>query len=392
MVSYISADYIYTIIGPPIKNGVIGLDADRTIVEILTAEEAIEKQHLDIKKYHGIIIPGFVNTHCHLELSNLRGRIPKHTGLPAFVQEVMKLRITDEYELDSAMMRADREMFACGIVAVGDISNQISSRITKRGSLIHYHTFVETIGFNPETYQSAFGRSLALKKEFSPLPASLTPHAPYSVSTPLFQALKLRAEEEDAIVSIHNQECEDENAFFEGKKGKFLDLYATLGLDIDFFEPSGKTSLQSYLPLLSKQQRTLLVHNTFSAKEDVQFATQAHEKLYWCLCPNANLYIENKLPDVPMLMQEGVKITLGTDSLASNDELSIFSEMMTLQDSFAVAVGELLKWATLNGAEYLGIDDRFGSLEIGKRPGINLLTFEEKNGKISLLGFGRRLY
>ncbi|HEX8608896.1 MAG TPA: amidohydrolase, partial [Pedobacter sp.] len=115
MVSYISASFIYTIVGPPIKNGVVGLDSDGTIVEVLTAEEASVKQHIDIKYYKGLIVPGFVNTHCHLELSNLKGAIAKHTGLPAFVQEVMNLRVSDEYELDSAMLRADREMFACGI-------------------------------------------------------------------------------------------------------------------------------------------------------------------------------------------------------------------------------------------------------------------------------------
>ena len=392
MVSYISASYIYPIIGPPIKNGVVGLDADGTIVEVLTPEEAGAKGEINVKRYEGLIVPGFVNTHCHLELSNLKGEIPKHTGLPVFVQKVMDLRTADEYVLDSAMLRADHEMFSCGIVAVGDISNQIASRTTKRGSLIYYHTFVEALGFNPETYQASFERALSLKDDFAPLPASLTPHAPYSVSAPLFEALKNIAEEENTIVSIHNQESADENEFFQEKEGGFLELYYMLGLDIEFFESSGKTSIQNYLPQLSSQRPTLLVHNTFTSKEDVIFATKNHQQLYWCLCPNANLYIENRLPDVPMLVEAGAKITLGTDSLASNDALSIFSEMITLQDNFQIPVADLLKWGTLNGAEYLGLDSRFGSLEVGKRPGINLLSFEEKDGKVRLLDFSRRLY
>jgi cytosine/adenosine deaminase-related metal-dependent hydrolase len=392
MVSYISASYIYTIVGPPIKNGVVGLEADGTIVEILTADEASLKQHIDIKHYEGMIVPGFVNTHCHLELSNLKGAIAKHTGLPAFVQEVMDLRSADEYVLDSAMLRADKEMFSCGIVAVGDISNQIASRMTKRGSLIYYHTFVETLGFNPETHETAFERALNLKNDFAPLPASLTPHAPYSVSVPLFEALKNIAEVENTFVSIHNQESAEENALFQEKEGGFLELYFMLGLDIEFFEPSGKTSLQTYLPQLSNQQRTLLVHNTYTSKDDIAFANSINKQIYWCLCPNANLYIENRLPDVPLLIEADAKITLGTDSLASNDGLSIFSEMMTLQQNFEISVDELLKWATINGAEYLGIQNRFGSLETGKKPGINLLNFEEKDGKVSLVDFSKRLY
>jgi cytosine/adenosine deaminase-related metal-dependent hydrolase len=392
MVSYISASYLYPIIGPPIKNGVVGLDADGTIIEVLTPEEAGAKGKINVKRYEGLIVPGFVNTHCHLELSNLKGEIPKHTSLAVFVQKVMDLRTVDEYVLDSAMLRADHEMFSSGIVAVGDISNQIASRTTKRGSLIYYHTFVEAIGFNPETYQASFERALSLKDDFAPLPASLTPHAPYSVSTSLFQALKNIAEEENTIVSIHNQESADENEFFQEKEGGFLELYRTLGLDIGFFKPSGKTSLQTYLPQLSSQRPTLLVHNTFSSKEDVVFANENHQQLYWCLCPNANLYIENRLPDVPMLMEAGAKITLGTDSLASNDALNIFSEMITLQQNFDIAVADLLKWGTLNGAEYLGLAHRYGSLEAGKRPGINLLSFEEKDGEVILLDFKRRLY
>ncbi|MES2828185.1 MAG: amidohydrolase family protein [Bacteroidota bacterium] len=396
MVSHISASYVYTIAGPPIQNGVVGLDAEGTIIEVLTPAEAEELGIADVKHYDGLIVPGFVNTHCHLELSNLKGAIAKHTGLPAFVQQVMDLRageeFTDEYMLDSAMLRADKEMFECGIVAVGDIANQSASRMTKRGSLIHYHTFVEAIGFNPETVQLALQRAVALKKEFEPLPASIVPHAPYSVSAGLFEELKKIAEEENSIVSIHNQETPHENAFFEEKEGEFLELYYMLALDIEFFQPSGKTSLQTYLSMLSGLQPTLLVHNTFTSAEDVAYAIGLHKNLYWCLCPNANLYIENTLPNVPMLRDAGASITLGTDSLASNDRLSIFAEMMTLQDRFDISADELLKWATWNGAEFMGLGNRLGTLQPGKRPGINLLGFSELNGKIKLEEFSRRLY
>lgn len=180
--------------------------------------------------------------------------------------------------------------------------------------------------------------------------------------------------------------------FFERKEGGFLKLYELLGLDIGFYEPSGKTSLQTVLPMMSDRLRTLLVHNTMSSNADVAFATAMHPLLYWCLCPNANLYIENRLPDVNMLRSAGVKITLGTDSLASNTRLSIFAEMLCLQENFEIPVEELIQWATGNGAEFLGIGNRYGSLEAGKRPGINLLDFEELNGKVVLGREMRRLY
>jgi len=144
--------------------------------------------------------------------------------------------------------------------------------------------------------------------------------------------------------------------------------------------------------MLSDKQKTLLVHNTFTSKADVEFAEAYHPNLYWCLCPNANLYIENRLPDVDMLRNAGVKITLGTDSLASNNRLSIFAEMQTLQINFGIDFDDLLKWGTINGAEFLGVEERYGSLEPGKRPGINLVDFEEISGIIMLGSRVERLF
>ncbi|ETZ24612.1 amidohydrolase family protein [Pedobacter sp. V48] len=392
MISYISASYVFPVVGPPIKNGVIGVEIDGTITSVLTPEEAENEKIKGITHYEGLLVPGFVNTHCHLELSHLKGQIETRTGLLGFVQAIMKLRTSDEDALDLAMLRADREMFENGIVAVGDISNQIISRGTKLGSPIYYHTFLEVMGFNPLTAKESITRALEFKEKFEPLKVSIVPHAPYSVSAELFKELRDNGETKAELLSIHNQETEDENLFFEHKEGGFLELYKILGLDIDFYEASGKTSLQTFLPMLSGQQKTLLVHNTFTSKADVEFAEAYHPNLYWCLCPNANLYIENRLPDVDMLRNAGVKITLGTDSLASNNRLSIFAEMQTLQINFGIDFDDLLKWGTINGAEFLGVEERYGSLEPGKRPGINLVDFEEISGIIMLGSRVERLF
>jgi len=392
MVSYISASYVYTLVGPPIQNGVLAMDAEGTIVEVFTAEAAIAAGLEQVKHHEGLLVPGLINTHCHLELSHMKGRIPKHSGLPEFVQRVIKQRGADAYEVDAAMWAADKEMFENGIVAVADISNQLVSKMTKRGSLIHYHTFLEVMGFNPATARQAMQGALELKEAFEPLSTSIVPHAPYSVSKELFDELKMNAGSETGPLSIHNQETADENAFFESKTGAFLGLYEFLGLDIGFYQPSGKTSLQSFLPLLPKGHKTLLVHNTFTDLADILFAKAHHPNLYWCLCPNANLYIENRLPDVNLLKQAGLKITLGTDSLASNDQLSIFSEMKTLQTHFRLSTDELLTWATVNGAEFLGLEMRYGSFEKGKKPGVNLLDFTQKDGAIVLGDWIKRLF
>lgn len=375
MLKYFSADWIFPVKTSPIKNGVISVSLDGEINEILTADIA-ETRNLKVERYKGSIVPGFINTHCHLELSHLLSQIPERTGLVEFVQSIIKSRHADSEQINTAMQNADAEMLENGIVAVGDISNQTASKEIKQNSKIYYYTFVEAMGFNPERANAIMEYATGIKNEFSPLPASVVPHAPYSVSHELFSLINEVAEKEETLISVHNQETTDENDFFNSKSGGFLELYKFLGLDIAFFEPSRKTSLQSWLPYV-KKQKTLLVHNTVSSKADVEFAKQSHPDLYWCLCPQANLYIENSLPDVNLFIEEGIKITLGTDSLASNHQLNILSEMKTLQQHKNIAFENLLLWATFNGAEFLGLNDRFGSIEVGKIPGLNLIQLSE---------------
>ena len=375
MLKYFSANWIFPVSAPAIKNGVIVVNQDGEIKDILT-ESAAQKLDVMIKKYQGAIVPGFINTHCHLELSHMAGQIPEQTGLVEFVQSIIKSRQADTEQIKLAMQKADKQMFDNGIVAVGDISNHIGSKEIKQQSKIYYHTFVEAMGFNPEKANTIMDYSTSIKNEFSPLPASVVPHAAYSVSERLFGLINNAAETENAFISVHNQETASENDFFQDKTGGFLALYKFLGLDIEFFKPTGNTSLQSWLPFI-KKQKTLLVHNTVSSKADVEFAEKSHQNLYWCLCPQANLYIENTLPDVDLLISENVKITLGTDSLASNHQLNILSEMKTLQEHKKVDFDKLLQWATHNGAEFLGLSQQFGTLQTGKKPGLNLIQLSE---------------
>lgn len=390
MGSYLSASRVYPVSAPSLKNGVIALADDGTIIAVLTADEAEEQEIRGIKYYDGVLVPGLINTHCHLELSHLAGKIAEHTGLPGFVQQVMQQREASSAEIEEAMIRADAEMYANGIVAVGDISNQAISRSVKLQSGLYYHTFVEAMGFNPVRAAEIIEKAGQVKDTFAPLKATIVPHAPYSVSEALFKEIFHTSGAENDTVSIHNQETPDENAFFEQGTGHFLKLYEFLGLDISFFKPAGKSSLQTYLPFLSTLPKTLLVHNTFTSKADLEFAGSLHPNLYWCLCPNANLYIENRLPDVQLLKDAGVKITLGTDSLASNHQLSILAEMSILQEQKGLPFDDLLLWATLNGAGFLGVDLQFGSFDSGKKPGINLIE-DLDEGRITAQTRIRRL-
>ena len=158
--------------------------------------------------------------------------------------------------------------------------------------------------------------------------------------------------------------------FLEGK-GLLFDMINKM--PNSKFLPTGKASLPSYLGYLPNASKVLLVHNTFSRAEHLQLLKNKDISLV--LCPNANKYIENKLPDVPMFVKEGLNLALGTDSLASNHKLSILEEMKTLITSFPdITFEKILQWSTLNGAKALGMEANIGSFEVGKKPGINLIS------------------
>jgi len=368
------ADYIFPVCADPIKNGIVTVDDAGKIISV-TDQNNPEVTQVPVKKVNGAICPGFINAHCHVELSHLKGRINPHTGLVDFIKQVQKLRNADEKEITDAAAKADSDMRENGIVAVGDIVNANTTAALKANSKLHYHSFVEMFGFLPGQAKEAFDKAIDILNEYKPQPCSITPHAAYSVSKELFKLIRKYSQDKPNLISIHNQESEEENKFYRYKLGGFNGLYDHFGINISSFKPQARNSLQSIIPLLSNKQDILLVHNTYTNLKDIYFLKRFEHKTHWCFCPNANLYIENRLPKIELFLNQGFNITLGTDSLASNSKLCILNEMRTIQSKYThLATASLIEWGTLNGAKFLGIDDEKGTLEVGKTPGLNLIT------------------
>lgn len=325
----------------------------------------------DLIKYEGLLMPGMVNAHCHLELSHLRSQVEEGSGLLRFLLSVVALRdkFTPEEKL-KAIEHAETEMISNGIVAVGDICNTLDTLMQKSKSSMDYHSFAECFGLREEKAQEIVNAAKIIQHEFSMHhQSSVVLHAPYSISQSLIR--EVDNESSGRITCIHNQESAAENQLFLNKTGDFLQLLEAIHFDKNDFSIEYKTSLQTYLPKFIHQQKVILVHNTFTEKDDLDLAAVTGKDLYWCLCPNANLYIENALPDIELLMNNQCTIVLGTDSLASNHHLSIWEEMRTIhRHKPEIPVEAMLKWATGNGAKALGMDYKLGSFEKGKLPGI----------------------
>lgn len=210
-------------------------------------------------------------------------------------------------------------------------------------------------------------RDKALQLE---LPVSAVPHAPYSITPELFDAIT-RLNTDSDPVSLHNQETLDELLLFKGKQGGFIPFYKDFGINLEEFKPETDSSLLYALHHMNKYAPTLLVHNTFTTSADILNANQLQDNLYWCTCPNANLYIENRLPDYSIFRAQNCRMTIGTDSLSSNYQLDIVEEIKTIKAHFPeIPFEELLSWATLNGARFLRVDGELGSLTPGKKPGL----------------------
>lgn len=356
------------------QNASVEYNLDGTIVRLRPATEAI---------LPGLVMPAFINAHCHLELSHLKGQIPKHTGLVDFLLNINSLRANPpEEEIHLNMQEAEKAMIENGIAAVGDISNKTDSLAIKKNKKLNYHTFVETFGLSEEKSLDRFSQSLFVFNAFQKLlPTSLVLHAPYSISESL---LKLADDfNRNKISTFHNQECDAENELIQDAKGDFLRLLNRI-IPGFVLPPKHKPSLQYMLEKLDHTKHLILVHNTVTNLSDVKNAKKFSKDLFWCLCPNANLYIENKLPDINMLKEQNCKIVLGTDSLASNDSLSIWSELCTIKKHFPyLKWSELLRWSTIHGAEALQMNHMLGSFEKGKKPGIIHLPYFNMNEILS---------
>ena len=365
----ISADYIFPGNASPIKNGVVIYDSKGRIDAVLNPEiDAINWD--DVEIFDGLICPGFVNTHCHLELSHLKGKINEATELHGFVKEIVAVRNNaSEQEKLTAIDLANNEMIDNGIVAVGDIANGNSTFSCKEKSVISYHTFLEVFSLNPAMANDAINNANILKSSYHNNNISITPHSPYSLSEELSNMVN---NESGNILTIHNQETASENELFLKKSGKLYDQLSSFSEDIKNWVPTGKNSLPSYLPNYNSDKKILLVHNTFTNSEDIAYAKEYSSNIYWCFCPNANEYIESKQPDYSLFKNE--KCTIGTDSLASNWSLSVLDELKTISKKNAtISLETLIKWATFNGAQFLGFN-LLGSIEKGKTPGLNLIT------------------
>jgi aminodeoxyfutalosine deaminase len=363
-----SAQYIITNSGPPLKRAIITTEDDGTILCIEDTGGNLEEKH-SVEFHNGIIIPGFVNCHCHLELSHMKGSIAQGSCLGGFVEQVRNTRDNNSENIIASAYSADNEMYNEGIVLCADICNTSLSFNIKKESSIRYINLLEVFGIDAEKAGRRMDEIIKVAEtaEKMNLPSSMVPHSAYSMSLSLLRLLRGKSDN-NKVTSI-----------------PFMASYKLSGLIPSRLE-TVKSHVDAVLNEITLSGNLILVHNTFADRETIR-KIKERKNLFWCLCPNSNIYIENEMPPLDLLIEEDCEIVIGTDSLASNNKLSVLEELKTLQVNFpAVSIEELVRWATVNGAKALGEEGRFGKIESGKKPGLLLLHNVDLNNMKLLPG------
>lgn len=386
-----TSDYIFPIVAGPIRDGYVMTDDEGYVLKMGAARE-LNPPALSVAEYFpGAIVPGFVNTHSHIELSHLKGAFSKGSGMSGFINQINSLRDSvDKSGRINAIETEMRGLYRQGVSAMADISNCNESFECKSHSPIYTRTFLEVFGTDPKEADMIVEGALELCREAEEmdLDAAPTPHSCYTMSPELLRAASV-AGIKSGYLSYHSQESRQEEDLIRYGTGELAENYKGRGLPTP--PVTGTSALVYFIDNLKKIMRTpirghvLLVHNVAIDEESIDYALEWLKSPYFAVCPLSNIFIHNQLPPLELMRRKGLKITVGTDSLSSNDLLSMVAEMKCIQDHFPeIPFDEILKWATRNGAEFLGKEELLGSFEAGKKPGIvNIEGFDVQKMRLT---------
>lgn len=383
----IAASYVYTLDAKePIRNGFVEYDdVTGEIIRVGACEDPASEDVVD-----GALVPGFVNGHCHVELSHLHKKFRKGTGMAGFIDQINELRDWAGREVKMELVRKwmDR-MWSDGVSAMADISNDDSSFEVKKSHPMYTRTFLEVFGSEPEMCAGVMEEVTALNRlaDEMGIDAAPTPHSCYTMSPGLLSA-SAAAGLERGYVSYHSQESQEEEDLLLTGTGAMYENRKRSGMSTP--PVTGESSLKYFIDRLAAvkpapyDEKILLVHNVCLSQEDIDAATKVMRNVFWAICPLSNQFIHNALPPVELMRRNGLAVVLGTDSLSSNDDLDMVAEMYCIHNSFPeVPMSEILEWACLNGARFLGKEDVLGSLTPGKTPGIVLVRNLDSDGFVT---------
>ena len=311
-----------------------------------------------------ILTPMLVNAHTHLEFSALAEPICPALPFPDWISAVIQWRRGKDGTENDGVSRGLQESIQSGIGVIGEISTTQLVNHDDLAAGCHVVSFREIIGLQqeriPELLQLATEHltSASPEKLNNAVVAGLSPHAPYTVHPELFHSLIELAVSHKAVVAMHLAETTDEIELLHNGTGRFVDFLKRLGLWNNSTFPGGRC-IREFLEQLVRAPRALAIHGNHFSADDIQFVAR-HANLATVYCPRTHAYFRHTPHPIRQLMAAGAKVVLGTDSRASNPDLSIWKELQFVAAHFTdITIPQLLAMVTTDAADALGlpIDD-----------------------------------
>jgi cytosine/adenosine deaminase-related metal-dependent hydrolase len=372
------ARWVLPIAQPPIRDGWVEVESGR-----IKAIGSSARQTSGPEVLPGVILPGLVNAHTHLELSWMRDQVAPAESMPKWVERLMALRRTVGHEPAEPIRKAILELRASGTVLVGDITNTLAAYEPLARSGLSAAVFRELLGFNvadPAAVVAAAQAELDALIPVAWLRPSIVPHAPYSVSPALLREIACAAEP-SRIISIHLGESAEEVEFLRHGRGAWRGLLDDLRVWSDEWTAPDCSPVDfiAHHGLLSS--RLLAVHCVQLDDRDLSVLAAAHATVV--TCPRSNRWTGAGVPPVERFYASGARVAVGTDSLASVEDLNLFAELSVMRGlAPSISPRRLLESATKHGADALGFGDELGTIEPGKRAELIAVRVPEDVGDV----------
>ena len=375
--------WVLPVAAPPIRNGWVAVEGGRIVALGGPADRAPQGKESFSEPFSEpfVILPGLVNAHVHLELSWMRGAVPPASSMPAWAAQLLSLRRANVGEPADAMRVAIDDARSFGTSLVGDVANTLESYHALADSPMWASVFFEQIGFrvpDPASHAAAAQSRMDALPQRTRMRAWVAPHAPYSVSPGLLTAIGALG---SRVVSIHLAESAEELQFLRDGTGAWRTLLEALGVwDATWRAPDcGPVEYIARAGLLN--ERLVAVHGVQLADAELSRLASADATLV--TCPRSNVWTGAGAPPIERFYASGVRVAVGTDSLASVDDLNLFSELAAIRAAApGIPAAKLLASATAHGADALGFGAELGTIEPGKHAELIAVRIPEAVGDV----------
>ncbi|WP_339728796.1 amidohydrolase family protein [uncultured Gimesia sp.] len=380
----LKARWVFPVDRPPLEGAVVEVEGSR----IAAVYAGDHPQAIDLG--NSALIPGLVNAHTHLEFSHLERPLGPTAPFTDWIRSIMKSRFESHVSVKQSIQQGIAESLAAGTTCLGEIATSVESvhQLGQTEPAPRAVVFRECLGFSAdriagqEQMAAEFLEQQTEGEMYGRLRLGLSPHAPYSVHPDLYLNLVQQARDQGVPVAVHLAETQAELDLLERKQGPFVELLSELGLWDPRILNEGMR-LYDYLVPLAELTSALAVHGNYFGKEEIEFLRQAPQ-ISVVYCPRTHHYFGHPPHPWLTLISQGINVALGTDSRASNPDLSLWNELLFLREAFpGISTGLILECGTLAGARALELSDEIGSVTVGKRADLALIQLPDSAAGLS---------